>query len=164
MLLLIALVGAGLAYGATTVFFSPSSDRDPALQTEGLVEDLVDNDATPKPEAKKSPKPEAGSDGEAAAAPSSGGSAPAAGSGGGSSGGAAAADDGGGSSVSARTGAFAEDGDDLSAIEEECSEEKNEENRDACEEKLETEADEDAEKAEEEADEEAEEAEEDAQN
>lgn len=54
LLLLIAVVGAGIAFGANAVFFSPSSDEPPAIQPRGLVDeiasgDVPDDDATPEP-------------------------------------------------------------------------------------------------------------------
>lgn len=56
LLLLIAVVGAGIAFGANAVFFSPSSDEPPAIQPRGLVDeiatgDVPDDETTPEPSA-----------------------------------------------------------------------------------------------------------------
>ena len=61
LLLLIAVVGAGIAFGANAVFFSPSSDELPAIEPRGLVDEIasddVTDDSTPAPSALK-PTPE----------------------------------------------------------------------------------------------------------
>jgi hypothetical protein len=68
----IAIVGAGMAYAATTVFFSPSSSRLEFGEPQGLIDsiDLDDPEPTATPEATTtpSPAPASGSD-PAAAAP-----------------------------------------------------------------------------------------------
>ena len=62
LLLLIAVVGAGIAFGANAVVFSPASNELPATEPRGLVDEIAADDAvddepvrTPKP--AKSPKP-----------------------------------------------------------------------------------------------------------
>lgn len=59
MLLLIAVLGAGIAVGANAVFFSPASNERPAIEPRGLVDEIAtgDVDADPSPEPSLSPSP-----------------------------------------------------------------------------------------------------------
>lgn len=59
LLLLIAVVGAGIAFGANAVFFSPGSDEPPAGEPRGLVDEIAADDAADDatPEPSTSPKP-----------------------------------------------------------------------------------------------------------
>jgi hypothetical protein len=59
LLLLIAVVGAGIAIGANAVFFSPSSDELPAIEPRGLIDEIAVDDVADEPTAEPalSPKP-----------------------------------------------------------------------------------------------------------
>jgi hypothetical protein len=59
LLLLIAVVGAGIAVGANAVFFSTASNERPAMQPRGLVDEIASDDVTDSstPEPSASPKP-----------------------------------------------------------------------------------------------------------
>src|SRR5687768_529648 len=49
-----------MAFGATTVFFSPASQREQLVEPQGLVGDLTDDDRdeeTPEPSPSPSPSP-----------------------------------------------------------------------------------------------------------
>jgi hypothetical protein len=82
LLLLIAVVGAGIAFGANAVFFSPSSAERPASEPRGLVDEIAADDeldeATPKPSPSPSPSasPDGVTDGSSASSGGTDGSAP----------------------------------------------------------------------------------------
>ncbi len=151
VLLVIAFVGAGIAFGASTLFFSADPDEVDTVEPEGLI----DGDVTAPPVETDEPSPTPTD----SPAPRSGGS-------GGTPVDAqqAAADTStprpaGPSSVTSKKGVVVED----SIDEGECDED-NEEDREACLDDLEAEADADEEEAEQEAEEDEERAERDADN
>lgn len=163
LLLVIGLAGVGIAFGASTVIFNPTSGERDISEPDGLISDLP----TAAPESTASPSP--------SPTPTA---APAAPSGGGQSSGSQAPSDG------ARTPATpasihvmqgetkksdaSPDPDDFEA---QCADEKNERERDRCVDELEAEADEEEEErkqeeeeAEEKAKEKADEAKEDSKD
>jgi hypothetical protein len=81
LLLLIAVVGAGISIGANAIFFSPSSNELPAIEPRGLVDEIAADDTVDDPTPKPKPSPSAsatpGAAGTRVAEVRSDGSAPA---------------------------------------------------------------------------------------
>lgn len=142
VLLAIAVAGAGMAFAASTVLFSPSSDRS-EIVPEGLIDELATDEPDATPKATKKPKKDATPDVAGGSTGGGGGSAPAA---------AAPEEDGprspAGTSQTVQSGVFVED-----TPEGECDDEDNDADRERCEDELEADADEAEDEAEEEADE-----------
>jgi hypothetical protein len=60
LLLLIAVVGAGIAFGANAIFFSTASSDRPDAEPRGLIDEIAaDEQDAPTPEPKPSPSPTA---------------------------------------------------------------------------------------------------------
>jgi hypothetical protein len=144
VVLMIAFVGAGIAFGASTVFFSSSSDRSANdVEPQGLVEDI----ATAAPDETDEPSPSPKDEDEGSPSVGSGGT--------GSAAAASTADEpqragNTGTIVSQKNGLVLED-EGNTDFSEECRDEDSEDLRDQCEDELEAEADEEEEEAEQEA-------------
>lgn len=152
LLLAIAMVGAGIAFGASTVLFSPSSNDD-EVEPEGLITEISTDEPKSTDRPSPSPEPTATADpslarGTGTAASSGSGTAPA----------ADASEprrpSSGTTSTTVQNGVVTEGGlhDD-----DPCADEDNEAEREACEDELDTEEDEEEEEREEEEEEEEEE-------
>jgi hypothetical protein len=151
MLLLIAFVGAGIAFGASTVFFSTSSDEVDRVEPEGLIDESAPPAPTqaPSPSPSASPKPGGGTTGGSGVASAAGLAA--------DSGSGPRIPSGGGTSTTSKKGVVVEDGID----EGECDEDTEAE-REACIDDLEAEQEADEDEAEQEQEEAEDKAEEEA--